>query len=209
MLATLSSSRDDDRARGLLEGILAAGVTLVGGDTTGAKPGSTTLSLTVIGSCERSVLRSGAKIGDRVALSGSLGGALGGLRSLERGLGIAALEERFLHPRARRDLAESWGQIANAMIDISDGLSSELNHLARASKVRIEIDAARIPVFAGLAALDEDPLAIALASGDEFELLATSDAALPSGIEIGWVTKGDGVFIDGRPLPSTGWTHWT
>jgi thiamine-monophosphate kinase len=209
LFATLSAHRDAGCAEGILDGILAAGIPLVGGDTTSTALGAAALSLTVIGRTDHPVLRSGARPGDRIWVSGPLGGGIGGFVSLEKTLGIRELEERFLHPRARVDLAESWGRAATAMIDISDGLSSELHHIAAASGVRIEIDAARVPLHSALVRLGGDPLKIALSSGDEYELLATSSEPLPGGIEIGRVASGSGVFCDSAPIPPSGWTHWT
>lgn len=197
ILATLSTN-DPSAAPELLDGILSSGVPLVGGDTTSGPV--TVVSLTVLGRAERPVRRSGARGGDGVYVSGALGGSLAGLRSLESGLGLLDPEHRFLHPRARRDLARAWGAKASAMIDISDGLSNELHHIAKMSNARIEIDSKSIPIFAGT------DVETALASGEEFELLATSPHEL--GIRIGTVRQGSGVYIDGRPLGATGYTHW-
>ncbi len=208
MLASLSTARGAECAPDLLEGILEPGVTLVGGDTTGAPEGATMIALTVLGRAPRPVLRSGARPGDRVYVSGPLGGARAGLRSLERGLGLSACEERFLAPRARRDLAASWGRLASAMIDISDGLSSELHHIADASDVRILLRPAAIPLFTGAIVPGEDPVTTALASGEEFELLATSPVPLPDGIEIGVVEEGRGVHDGKAEIPRGGYVHW-
>lgn len=207
MLATLSAADLGSSALELLDGLLGVGVPLVGGDTTSAPPGATSVALTVLGKAERPVLRSGARPGDRVYVSGPLGGAKGGLLSLLNGRGRASLEERFLAPPSRREISLLWRDQASSMIDISDGLSSELHHLARESHVRIDIETARIPLFPGLSALDDDPVALALSSGEEFELLATSAEPLPQGFLLGEVSAGEGVFADGRPLVATGYTH--
>lgn len=210
-------------APGLLEGILASGVPLAGGDTTGAVEGSLTVTITVMGEASKPILRSGAREGDCIWVSGPLGGAAAGLRSLTGGLGLTDCERRFLEPRARVELAASWAARATAMIDISDGLASELHHLANESGVRMVVDAATIPTVSGIEAAG-DPLELALSSGEEFELLATAPSIyvtsqagagvidgehLPGGICIGHVEKGEGVvFSDGRDLPRAGWTHW-
>lgn len=199
MLASLSTA-EPEIGKPLLEGILSAGVPLVGGDTTGGN--GTTVSLTVLGSALRPVLRSGAKEGDTLYVSGPLGGARAGLLSLEHHRDQRDCEAKFLAPRARTDLAAAWGRHASAMIDISDGLSSELHHLAKESNAMLEIDLASIPIFSGA---DRE---LALESGEEFELLAASPVALPHGIPIGVVKKGSGVYAGGRALPKTGYTHW-
>lgn len=211
MVAGLSASAEiaTTAAPGLLEGFLASGVPLVGGDTTGAVSGSLTVTITVIGRSARPVPRSGARPGDRLWISGAVGGSAAGLVSLERGLGLAACEARFLDPRSRCDLALSWGATASAMIDISDGFAAECHHLAEASGVRIVVDEGAPPIVPGLEKAG-DPLALALGSGDEFELLATSAQPLPGGICVGRIEAGAGVVReDGTPLPRAGWTHWT
>lgn len=211
MVVALSaaSAGAEEAARGLLEGFLASGIPLVGGDTTGAAPGSLTVTVTVLGRARRPVLRSGARPGERVWLSGPVGGALAGLRSLEQALDLASCEERFLDARARRDLAVAWGERAGAMIDVSDGLAAECHHLAASSGARIVLDASAIPIAPGIAAAG-DPLSLAMGSGEEFELLATSALDLPGGVVIGRVEEGTGVyFADGRAVERAGWTHWS
>ncbi|MEK8022296.1 MAG: thiamine-phosphate kinase [Candidatus Hydrogenedentota bacterium] len=207
MLANFSSS-DSSNAPELLEGLLTAGVPLIGGDTTAAPPGATTVSLTVIGRASRPVLRSGARPGDVVYVSGPLGGSRAGLTALEKKLTLPDLIARFLSPRARFDLSESWGAVARSMIDISDGLASELHHIARKSNVCIEIERSAIPIFPGIERAGLDPISTALESGEEFELLATSALPPPGGFPIGRVVAGSGVTIDGSPLPDSGFTHW-
>ncbi len=156
----------------------------------------------VIGEClmEREIFRSGAMPGHQIYVTGFLGNAAAGLRLIERGarlhsqttketlssaiddserLPIDHLLLRQLQPEPR----VGWGlllgdkQLATAMIDISDGLSSDLNHLCTESKVGALIDASRIPIdplvkdLSGRRALD--PLMLALHGGEDFELLFT------------------------------------
>lgn len=148
----------------------------------------------VMGECAagQSILRSGAKPGDHVFVTGSLGGSAAALRLLERGLhlkndhadneesdSIEQLLMRHLRPEPR----VGWGLVlgeeglATAMIDISDGLSSDLHHLSRESKVGATIELARLPVDPKLAIICGrralDPLMLALHGGEDFELLFT------------------------------------
>jgi thiamine-monophosphate kinase len=169
------------------------GVELVGGDVS-RSPERVVIDSIVLGEVERgrAVTRAGARPGDHLFVTGTLGGAAAGLRLLERGLNL-----RRELPRPLRDAAVAavltrhqspaprvpWGallgeeRLATAMIDVSDGLSSDLAHLCRASRTGAVIEAGRIPVepavinLCGRRALD--PLQLALHGGEDFELLFT------------------------------------
>ncbi len=139
-----------------------------------------TLTGTVVGIVEKSevLLRSGSRPGDVICVSGPLGGASLGLRSMQRGLGIFLAEGRLRRPIPRisegRALAKSG--VCTSCIDISDGLSSSLYELMRASGNGFEIDASSIPFHESLWEVHderEEPLQVALHSGDEYELLFT------------------------------------
>ena len=186
------------------EGYLALadrfGVTLAGGDISRSKE-KIVIDSIVAGevSTRSAIMRSGASPGDQVFVTGTLGGAAAGLKLIELGArigsvppaspggssegsddeAIQALLLRQLRPQPR----VGWGivlgteQLASAMIDISDGLSSDLAHLCAESGVGAVIDSASIPVdknvikLCGRRALD--PLALALHGGEDFELLFT------------------------------------
>jgi thiamine-monophosphate kinase len=168
------------------------GVKLIGGDLS-RTPEKIVINSIVIGEClsGREVFRDGAKPGDQIYVTGFLGDAAAGLRLIERGArvpddnsfgdgnSIDRLLLRHLQPEPR----VGWGllvgeqQLATAMIDISDGLSSDLNHLCDESKVGALIDSSSIPIdqlvteICGRRALD--PLMLALHGGEDFELLFT------------------------------------
>lgn len=169
------------------------GVKLIGGDLS-RTPEKIVINSIAIGECllEREVFRSGANPGDQIYVTGFLGDAAAGLRLIERGArlhvenstqadtnSIDHLLLRHLQPEPR----VGWGlmigehQLATAMIDISDGLSSDLNHLCDESKVGALVDASSIPIdklvteICGRRALD--PLMLALHGGEDFELLFT------------------------------------
>ncbi len=185
-------------AERLYDGYLALaetyGVELAGGDVS-RTPDKIAIDSIVIGECDsgRAVLRRGAAPGDQIFVTGFLGDAAAGLRLIERGTrvhnasGPKRLEEhsvdRLLLRQLRPDPRVGWGlllgeqQLATAMIDISDGLSSDLNHLCKESGVGAVIDAGHIPIdglvseICGRRALD--PLMLALHGGEDFELLFT------------------------------------
>jgi len=138
---------------------------IVGGDLTGGDRIS--LTMTVLGAAAPPVGRAGAKIGDGIWVTGRLGGPGAAVRALLAGeLPSAEHWPRFAHPVARlaeaRWLAERG---ATAMIDLSDGLSSDARHIAAASGVALEIDVLSIPCVP-----DVTPRAAAV-SGEEYELL--------------------------------------
>lgn len=122
-------------------------------------------------------LRSGAKPGDAIVVTGTLGASRAGLELLSRGgAGFDALTRAHLEPRARLDLVDKVGAHAHALIDVSDGLASELYYLSDASRAALLIDPARIPVHPELprylADRKETPWRFAIESGEEYQLLA-------------------------------------
>ena len=182
------------------------GVDIVGGDTTSSFTGLS-IAITCIGSGKRDeiVYRNGAKENNLVCVSGNLGAAYMGLQLLEREKkifqeqtktaknvearvaiqqpdfsGREYLLERQLKPEARRDVLESLrkaGVKPTAMIDISDGLSSELLHICEQSNVGCRVYEERIPIDYQKASLAEEfhmnPLTAALNGGEDYELLFT------------------------------------
>ncbi len=186
----------------LYEGIKAAcslyQVDLVGGDTTSSVSGLI-ISISVLGFVkpEWVVKRSGAKVGDYVCVTGDLGAAYMGLQVLEREkLGFIAdptiqpnLEEkdyliqRLLKPEARLDIIHQWKEqnfIPSAMIDISDGLASEIKHICAASNVGVQIVYENIPLDPSTQntslEFNINPSVCALNGGEDYELLFTTSA---------------------------------
>ena len=171
------------------------GVDLVGGDTTSSRQGLV-ISITCIGEAEadKVVTRSGAKPTDLICVSGDLGSAYMGLQLLEREKVAGAgqrdfvpnfqgkeyLVERQLKPEARRDIVDELakaGIVPTAMMDISDGLSSELMHICKDSNVGCRIYEDRIPIDYQTAVMAEELninlVTAALNGGEDYELLFT------------------------------------
>ena len=188
------------------------GVTLIGGDTTRAA-GGLTISITAIGRVPkgRMVLRSGAREGDIVYVSGTIGDAALGLRIRQgradaRARGAAHLLDRYLHPQPRVSLAAAVRQHASGAMDISDGLVGDLAHICEASGVGATINADKVPLSAGVRARLSDPatLEAVLNGGDDYEILATipkrkagrfEKAAAAAGVPVtpvGRITAGGG-----------------
>ena len=172
-------------------------VDLVGGDTTSSK-GGLTISITAIGTVEpgKAVLRKGAKEKNLLCVSGDLGGAYMGLQLLEREKSVFKenpniqpdlegkdyILERQLKPEARKDVVQLLKELdirPTAMIDISDGLSSEILHLCEQSQLGVELYEEKIPIdpmtYDTAREFGIDPTLCALSGGEDYELLFTVD----------------------------------
>jgi thiamine-monophosphate kinase len=148
-------------------------VELIGGDVS-KTPDKIVIDSTVIGEVEKdqAVFRSGAKVGDLIFVTGELGGASVGLKLLEEKInGFEELKMRQLKPNPRIKEGQFLSKFATSMIDISDGLSSDLRHICQSSQVGAKIFADKIPnLEAGIW-----NLGFALNGGEDFELLFTAN----------------------------------
>lgn len=202
-LANITLEEVEALLSGLEEEAATHGVTLVGGDTCQSASGLV-LCLTLLGRSPSggSVLRSGARPGDRLWVTGTLGGAAAGLLALERGLrpdaawppGLprpawlgaeeeAAIRQAFrahLTPVPRLEVGQALVGTATAMIDVSDGVASDVCHLCTESRVTIRVQASQIPLHPGAVVmgrlLDREPLDLALRGGEDYELLFAAAA---------------------------------
>jgi thiamine-monophosphate kinase len=209
----------DDFMIGFNEVLAEHGVLLIGGDT--VKSSVFMISVTVLGEVEKNqvVYRSGAKDGDLIWVSGVLGQAAAGLEICRRGIEISEigtpLVKNHLNPTPRTGLGQLLAErkLATAMMDISDGVATDLAHICKESSVRAEIVSKLVPISnetkeaavqLGCSAIDW-----ALKGGEDYELLFTSSAdhrdTLPELIKnktglsvscIGAVKKGTGVYIN-------------
>ena len=172
-------------------------VDVVGGDTTSSKTGLL-ISVTAIGEVEEPVYRNGAKPSDLLVVSGDLGGAFMGLQVLEREKEVYKVNpnsqpdlepytyiiERQLKPEARKDIVELLKDLdvkPTSMIDISDGLSSEIIHLCKQSNVGCDLYEEKIPldpqVISTCEEFNIDSTTVALNGGEDYELLFTISQA--------------------------------
>lgn len=183
----------------LYEGIHMAcdryNVDLVGGDTTSSLTGLT-LSITALGEVEKgkTVKRNGAKVGDLVCVSGDFGAAYAGLQVLEREKEVWKVNpnsqpdlsaydyiiERQLKPEARKDIFEALAKeeiVPTAMIDVSDGISSEIIHLCKQSGTGVKLYEDKIPVDTQTINLAEelemDSTIMSMNGGEDYELMFT------------------------------------
>jgi thiamine-monophosphate kinase len=185
---------------GLLKLAAEFKVTLAGGDTS-QSPAGILADIVVVGSVPKgkAILRSGARPGDCIYVTGSLGESAAALAALRSGRKIrAAGFPRHFTPEPRVKIGQYLRQygLASSMIDLSDGLSTDLRHLCQESGVGAEIDSGAIPLALGGKPAREVPLALALHGGEDYELLFTSSKRVPAKIagvsvtEIGRIVRG-------------------
>ena len=162
--------------QGLSESCRKHNVVIIGGDTT--RGFVETISITLLGSASSKnlCLRSDAKPGDILAVTGPLGASSAGLNLLKNNLPLTPyLKNKFLTPKCRLDASSKLSPIVNAMIDISDGLASEINHLCTQSNVGAFINKKDIPLHRDVLdtakKLKVDAVDFALNGGEDYELL--------------------------------------
>lgn len=168
-------------AEGMAELISLYPINLIGGDTT---RGALSITITVAGNLPigKTLLRSGAKIGDSIFVSGNLGDAGKGLQLWQQGKSVNAAEvkliQRLIRPRPRIALGQNLLNIASSCIDISDGLLGDLGHICERSGVAAEMDAELIPLSEELLSVESKQAAmvLALTAGDDYELCFTAAA---------------------------------
>jgi thiamine-monophosphate kinase len=235
----LPKERDEPWVKSFAAGLAADqeefGIRLIGGDTT-STPGPLTIAITALGqvSAGKMLLRSRARTGDDIYVSGTIGDSALGLIVLRGGLnrlGAAKrkdLMRRYRLPQPRTALGPRLVDVASAAIDVSDGLVADLGHICETSNLGAAIDEASVPLSPAAAlAVREHPalMSSVLTGGDDYEILFTAPrsaakavAALARKLElpltrIGEMRAGSGVVVvrpDGtfREIEKGGWQHF-
>jgi thiamine-monophosphate kinase len=242
-----SSEFVDELFEGVFELADSCGVVIIGGDTSSSSD-SLFVDTSVIGECERgrAVTRSGAQIGDAIYVTGELGASALGLTLFEQGARLGDREpnasgetgekltrealKKHLAPVPRLEIGRALGErgLASAMIDISDGLSTDLWHILDESGVGAVIHAGAIPVALCVQSLaarspEIDALQLALHGGEEYELLFTSRPDCQAQFDelrgelsfrvfrIGEIVTGNGLQLERNgglePIRPTGYEH--
>jgi thiamine-monophosphate kinase len=216
----------------------ATAVNLMGGDTTSSRQ-DLCINIVVTGSIhpDQLLYRSGARIGDRILVTGTLGDSAGGLEVLlsqpdvPESVSVPLLKAHYepdLYLEEARIFAESG--LVHAAIDLSDGMASDLRHVCTRSRVGAVVEGGAIPLSEELVALcraaSRDPIELALTGGEDYRLLVTAD---PDGVvdlkrmvadatertlyDVGEIVAGSEILYrdpDGseHPLTVTGWDHF-
>jgi len=202
------------------------GVSLLGGDTVNT-PGPASFSMTLLGwiPTGRTVGRAGARPGDLVFVTGSIGDGWLGLEGVQGRLSldagqVSALSAHYRTPTPRVDFALPIRDLATAAVDVSDGLIADLEHLAVASGVRVEVDLETVPLSAAAKAWFDGradaqaALETLVTGGDDYEIAFTAPAGAEAGLRreaalrhlrltrIGQVTTGQGIAacFGGQPV---------
>jgi len=209
---------------GLLRLSRSHGVELAGGDTA-ESPGGVLADIMVVGSVKRAraLLRSGARVGDFIYVTGELGESAAALHMLAAG----KIKKRDVFPNPKIAVGE-WlvrNRIANSAIDISDGLSTDLSHICEESSVGAAIDADGVPIHSSARRLSyptcsDLPIELALHGGEDYELLFTAPKSKPisriiAGVrvtKIGEILREKKIFLaeNGKRilLEPHGWEHF-
>lgn len=215
-----------------MEGIFEAcggfGVYPLGGDTTSSP--ALTVNVTILGELSGPpVLRSGARAGDLLAVTGELGASAAGLLALMSGHGserrVGRLVRKHLRPEPRVFAGRTAARLgARAMIDLSDGLAADVRHVSERSGVGCRVDLGLLPVADDVreyvSAMGRDPEVLAATGGEDYELLISAPEGVMQALAaesdtpvtvVGEVVAGDGVVFlwGGEPVGNlSGWDHF-
>jgi thiamine-monophosphate kinase len=239
LTAAWPPSADEDWIAGFASGLAVDqkqfDIALFGGDTVSTS-GPIALSLTAIGAVGEgtALRRSGARVGDRLFLTGSLGDGALGLLAVRGELSgadaddLTYLQGRYRLPEPRISVGPRLVGLASAAIDVSDGLVADAGHLAETSGVAVQVEQSALPLSPAAARrvhATPEHWSLVLGGGDDYELLFAAPAsargqiaeiAVETGVpitEIGAITEGEGVSVlaeNGCPvaLPEAGWRHF-
>ncbi len=165
----------DELFKGMISASERYGLNLIGGDTTHGD--NLVINIALIGKVEESYLclRGDAEVGDLICVSGDLGKSWAGLELFRSGK--KGYTDYYLKPDCRLEFARKVAPHVNAMIDVSDGLASEVTHIAEESGVGAEVEKSKIPISEKTLktgrSLNKDPMSWALSGGEDFELIFT------------------------------------
>jgi thiamine-monophosphate kinase len=198
----------EDMYKGMWKTCGKYNIEIIGGNMTHSKQIIISITLTGEVSKKYLLLRSGAKIGDYIFISGPIGNGRAGLRVFQENLeDFSKVKKKYLEPKARLDFALKIAPYVNSMIDISDGLAPEIKHICDESKCGAIIYKEKIPinddVKSTARALNEDEYNYALFGGEDFELVYTvtkNNLKNVQGYIVGEIVKGNEINLQDRGI---------
>ena len=211
--------------RGIAEAAAASGAALIGGDLVRSS-GPLVVDIVALGEAPDPVLRGGARPGDELWVTGRLGGAAAAVAAWTRGEEPGEEARRAFarpEPRVTEALWLAERHVPSAMLDLSDGIAGDAGHLAAASGARVRIEAAALPVARG-AESEADPVALAAAGGEDYELCFSAAPGVTESVReafeskfgipltrVGRIEDGEGVVVvdaKGRSMDLRAFQHW-
>ena len=210
----------EEMYQGMWESCDKYDIDIIGGNMT--RSNQVVISITMIGEADRRnlTLRSGAKPGDLIFVSGHLGNGKAGLRLFQENLkGFEKVRKSYLEPKAQLDTALKIAPYINSMIDVSDGLAPEIRHICDESKCGAIIYKDKIPIDDEVRdvakALDEDEYDYALFGGEDFELVYTvskDNLGKVNGFLVGEITENKEALLSfkgkEKKLSESGYDHF-
>jgi len=215
---------DEDFVEGIYKGMWSVckkyGIEIIGGNMTHSD--IIVISITLTGEVDKKnlCLRSGAKPGDLIFVSGHLGNGRAGLRLFEENVdGFNKIRKNYLEPKAQLDFSIKISPYVNSLIDISDGLASEINHICKESKCGAIIYKDKIPINEDVRLLakklNEDEYEYALYGGEDFQLVysvSKENINKTNGFLIGEITKDKNILLSykgkKKKLINAGYDHF-
>ncbi len=194
-------------------------IEIIGGNTSHGS--QNVIDVTMLGEVKNPVTRAGANVGDLIFVTGELGRAAVGLRLFQKSIsGFDSLKKSFLEPMAQLDKSRLFSEYASSMIDISDGLSSDLGHICEQSKVGAVIHKPQIPISMetkqAASVLGIDVFELALSGGDDYQLLFTVPRKFSPRIKgayhIGEIVNGKDIILESKDrkekIKKRGYNHF-
>src|SRR5579872_3255238 len=216
--AGLTDAALEEIAAGQRAAAETLGAPVVGGNL--ARGECLSIATTLLGRCDRPVLRRGARPGDSLWVAGRLGISAAGMRALERGRAgetvLAPAVAAWRRPSALVAAGRAMATSARAAIDVSDGLARDVGHVAEASGVQVVLDEDALvgdaELISAAAALGEAPVGLALHGGEDYALVAVAPGPIEGFRRLGEVAAGSGVILRGatgeRPVEPRGFDHF-
>jgi thiamine-monophosphate kinase len=214
-LPDIEVSYVDQLYKGIITACKAYGCKIIGGNI--ARSDKIAIDVFMIGKTDKFIKRKTAKVGDRIFVTGFLGDSKAGLELLLKNKTPLEpfekiLVRRHLRPEIKINISDYLVKNASSSMDLSDGLSSDINQLFDKKRVRIMIDSNKIPVSKELYKFCKkyhyDAISYAMSGGEDYKILFTQKKKDSPFFEIGHIEKGTGIYVDDKKFDRTSFDHF-